>query len=80
MLVLSRKVGEAICVRDDIVLKVLAIQGDRVRLGIRAPKHIAVHREEIAQHIRLIANEPAEPPPAIKMGAEQNCEQRKYNE
>jgi len=48
MLVLSRKVGEQICVpRFDIVLTVLEIRGGRVRLGITAPQKIAVVREEI---------------------------------
>lgn len=58
MLILSRKVGEAIRVSNDIVVEVIAIRGARVRLGVRAPKHIAVHREEIARHFWLMANDP----------------------
>jgi carbon storage regulator len=46
MLVLSRKVGEAIKLADDIEITVLAVDNLRVRLGIRAPRHIAVRRIE----------------------------------
>lgn len=47
MLVLTRKLKEAIQIGDDIEVVVLAIDGDQVKLGIRAPKHIDVHRKEI---------------------------------
>ncbi|XWN53203.1 carbon storage regulator CsrA [Anoxybacillus flavithermus] len=47
MLVLTRKIKEAIHIGDDIEVVVLAIDGDQVKLGIRAPKHIDVHRKEI---------------------------------
>ena len=47
MLVLTRKLKEAIQIGDDIEIVVLAIDGDQVKLGIRAPKHIDVHRKEI---------------------------------
>ncbi len=46
MLVLSRKVGEAIKLADDIEITVLAVDNTRVRLGIRAPRHISVRRSE----------------------------------
>ncbi|MBU0729641.1 MAG: carbon storage regulator CsrA [Proteobacteria bacterium] len=51
MLVLARKIGEAIAIQDDIKIKVLEIKGGQVKLGIEAPKHLAVHREEIYQQI-----------------------------
>ncbi|MCG6173177.1 carbon storage regulator CsrA [Anoxybacillus sp. LAT_35] len=47
MLVLTRKLKEAIQIGDDIEVVVLTIDGDQVKLGIRAPKHIDVHRKEI---------------------------------
>lgn len=47
MLVLSRKKNEVIRIGDDISVMVIEIRGDKVRLGIVAPKHISVHRQEI---------------------------------
>ena len=51
MLVLSRKRCESIRISDDIVVTVLSVQGNRVRLGIEAPKAIPVHRAEVAELI-----------------------------
>ena len=53
MLVLSRKVGEEIIVDGNIKVKVVDIRGGKVRLGIEAPPHITVHREEVAQAMGL---------------------------
>ncbi|MEH7626070.1 carbon storage regulator CsrA [Bacillus subtilis] len=47
MLVLSRKINEAIQIGADIEVKVIAVEGDQVKLGIDAPKHIDIHRKEI---------------------------------
>jgi carbon storage regulator len=47
VLVLTRKPKEAIQIGDDIEITVLAIQGDQVKLGITAPKHIDIHRKEV---------------------------------
>jgi carbon storage regulator len=47
MLVLTRKLKEAIQIGDDIEITVLAISGDQVKLGINAPKHVEIHRKEI---------------------------------
>ena len=52
MLVLSRKQDEKIIIGDSITLMVTSIQGDKVRLGIDAPKEVAVHREEVYEAIR----------------------------
>ena len=52
MLVLSRQRDEAIIIGDDIELTVVDIRGDKVRLGITAPAHIAVHRKEIYEAIK----------------------------
>jgi carbon storage regulator len=47
MLVLSRKVGEKLVVGDDISFVVLGICGNQVRIGIEAPRHVSIHREEV---------------------------------
>jgi carbon storage regulator len=52
MLVLSRKQDEKIIIGDSITLMVVAIQGDKVRLGIEAPKDVSIHREEVYQAIQ----------------------------
>ena len=52
MLVLSRKQDEKIMIGDSITLMVISIQGDKVRLGIEAPKHVSIHREEVYQAIQ----------------------------
>lgn len=51
MLVLSRKKNESIVINNDIVITVVEIRGDKVRLGIAAPKDVPVHREEVFQAI-----------------------------
>ena len=52
MLILSRKVNETIIINDNIVITVVDIRGDKVRLGIDAPKDIPVHRQEVYDAIR----------------------------
>ena len=52
MLVLSRQRDETIMIGDDIELTVVDIRGDKVRLGIKAPSHVAVHRKEIYDAIK----------------------------
>lgn len=47
MLVLSRKKNESIVINDDITIVVVEIRGDKVRLGVEAPKHVPVHRREV---------------------------------
>jgi len=47
MLVLTRKTNEAIVIGKDIVITVIRVQGDRVRIGITAPKDVPVHRKEV---------------------------------
>ncbi len=52
MLVLSRKKNESIIINDNITIVVVEIRGDKVRLGIEAPKEIPVHRNEVYEAIR----------------------------
>jgi carbon storage regulator len=52
MLILTRGAGEAIMIGEDIAVTVLSITGAQVRIGINAPKNIAVHREEIVDRIQ----------------------------
>jgi carbon storage regulator len=52
LLVLSRKKGESIIINDDITVVVVEIRGDKVRLGVEAPKEVAVHRKEVYDNIR----------------------------
>lgn len=51
MLVLSRKKGESIVVDDRIIITVIDIRGDKIRLGIEAPREVSVHRSEVYQAI-----------------------------
>ena len=52
MLVLARKLNESIIIGDDIEVVIIDIKGDQVKLGIRAPKQVTVHRKEIYQEIQ----------------------------
>lgn len=52
MLVLTRRVGEKLVIGSDVQLTVLAVRGEQVRVGIAAPKHVPVHREEVYNRIR----------------------------
>jgi len=52
MLILTRRVGETLMVGDEVTVTVLGVKGNQVRLGVNAPKHVAVHREEIYQRIQ----------------------------
>lgn len=54
MLILSRKLNEVICIGDDIRIQVIAIRGDKVRLGIDAPNEMPVHRLEVYDAIQRI--------------------------
>jgi carbon storage regulator len=52
MLILTRKIGESLMIGDEVTCTVLGVQGNQVRVGINAPKSVAVHREEIYERIQ----------------------------
>lgn len=52
MLILTRRVGETLMIGNDVTVTVLGVKGNQVRIGINAPKNVAVHREEIYERIK----------------------------
>ncbi|MGI9297629.1 MAG: carbon storage regulator CsrA [Gammaproteobacteria bacterium] len=52
MLILTRRNNESIIIGDDIEIRVLAVKGNQVRIGVSAPKEVAVHREEIYHRVK----------------------------
>ncbi len=64
MLILTRRMGEALMIGDNVTVTVLGIKGNQVRIGVLAPKDVGVHREEIYQRIRHEKEADTETPPA----------------
>jgi carbon storage regulator len=52
MLILTRRVGETVMIGNDVTVTVLGVKGNQVRIGVNAPKDVAVHREEIYERIK----------------------------
>ena len=63
MLILTRRVGESLMIGDEVTVTVLGVKGNQVRVGISAPRSVAVHRQEIYERIQSReTDEPAENP------------------
>jgi carbon storage regulator len=61
MLVLTRKAGESVIIGDDVVITVLEVRGDLIRIGIKAPRDVQVHREEVYLELQAANREAASP-------------------
>jgi len=61
MLILTRRVGESLMIGDNVTVTVLGVKGNQVRIGVDAPKEVAVHREEIYEKIRAETSEDTPP-------------------
>jgi len=72
MLILTRRVGETLMIGDDVTVTVLGIKGNQVRIGINAPKEIAVHREEIYERIKNEQNAESQADDSVEVAEEDN--------
>lgn len=79
MLILTRRTGETVMIGDDVTLTILGVQGNQVRIGINAPKNIAIHRKEIYLRIKnqqAGRSDPAEPARASAHGGKREDERK----
>ena len=60
MLILTRRVGETLMIGDEVTVTVLGVKGNQVRIGVNAPREVAVHREEIYERIKREQQDGAE--------------------
>ena len=71
MLILTRRVGETVVIGNDVTVTVLGVKGNQVRLGVNAPREVAVHREEIFERIKQERAEEESKKPQLVGGARQ---------
>lgn len=64
MLILTRRVGETVMIGNEVTVTVLGVKGNQVRIGVNAPKDVAVHREEIYERIKREGDDDANPHPS----------------
>ena len=62
MLILTRRVGETVMIGNDVTVTVLGVKGNQVRIGVNAPRDVAVHREEIFERIKREEQEGGDQP------------------
>ncbi len=68
MLILTRRVGETVMIGNEVTVTVLGVKGNQVRIGVNAPKDVAVHREEIYERIKREEDHDGRSPgPAVKV-------------
>jgi carbon storage regulator len=61
MLILTRRVGEAVVINEEVTVTILGVKGNQVRIGVNAPKSVSVHREEIFERIKSERDSSAHP-------------------
>ena len=69
MLVLTRKMGETICLGSDITVTVVDIRGDRIRLGVEAPKHVPILRSELQERVPPMPSKQPKPDVVVEAPA-----------
>ncbi|HEX3914533.1 MAG TPA: carbon storage regulator CsrA [Steroidobacteraceae bacterium] len=67
MLILTRRVGETVMIGNEVTVTVLGVKGNQVRVGVNAPKDVAVHREEIYERIKREQDHDSMSPSATKI-------------
>jgi carbon storage regulator len=65
MLILTRRVGETVMIGNEVTVTVLGVKGNQVRVGVNAPKDVAVHREEIYERIKREEDNDGRPPGSV---------------
>ena len=75
MLILTRRVGETVMIGNEVTVTVLGVKGNQVRIGVNAPKDVAVHREEIYDRIKREEEGDlgGQPPPGTKAKVSDNA-------